>query len=48
MAMEFSDKEIKLYETALIEGAYVAASLIQADVDLETIEAQLEPLVIKE
>ena len=48
MAMEYSDKEIILYETALIEGAYVAASLLQADVDLETIEAQLDPLVIKE
>lgn len=48
MAMEFSDKEIKLYETALIEGAYVAASLLQADVDLETIEEQLKPLIIKE
>lgn len=48
MAMEFSDKEIILYETALIEGAYVAASLLQADVDLETIEDQLKPLIIKE
>lgn len=48
MAMEFSDKEIILYETALIEGAYVAASLLQADVDLETIEEQLKPLIIKE
>ena len=48
MAMEFSDKEIILYETALIEGAYVAASLLQADVDLETIEKQLKPLIIKE
>lgn len=48
MAMEFSDKEIILYETALIEGAYVAALLLQADVDLETIEEQLKPLIIKE
>ena len=48
MAMEFSAKEIILYETALIEGAYVAASLLQADVDLETIEEQLKPLIIKE
>lgn len=48
MAMEFSDKEITLYETALIEGAYVAASLLQTDLDLEMIEEQLEPLIIKE
>ena len=48
MAMEYSDKEIKLYETAFIEGAYVAASLLHTDVDLEVIEEQLKPLVIKE
>src|SRR5699024_12113586 len=35
MAMEYSDKEIKLYETAFIEGAYVAASLLQTDEDLD-------------
>lgn len=48
MALEFTDKVVKLYETAFIEGAYVAASLLQADSDLETIEGQLEELVIKE
>lgn len=48
MAMEYTDKEIILYETAFIEGAYVAASLLQAGVDLDVIEGQLEPLTIKE
>lgn len=48
MALEFTDKEVKLYETALIEGSYVAASLLQADVDLATIEEQLKPLKIKD
>lgn len=48
MAMEYSDKEINLYETALIEGAYVAASLLQTDMGLDVIEEQLEPLIIKE
>ncbi|HLR88310.1 MAG TPA: dihydroxyacetone kinase phosphoryl donor subunit DhaM [Atopostipes sp.] len=48
MAMEYSDKEINLYETAFIEGAYVAASLLQTDVGLDVIEEQLEPLIIKE
>lgn len=48
MALDFTDKEVKLYETAFVEGAYVTASLLQADVDLETIEAQLEPLTVKE
>ncbi len=48
MAMEGSDKEVLLFETAFVEGAYVAASLLQTEVDLETIQEQLEPLTIKE
>lgn len=48
MAVEFSEKEVKLYETAFIEGAYVAASLLQADIELTEIEKKLEPLVVKE
>lgn len=48
MAMEGTDKEVLLFETAFIEGSYVAASLLQTDVDLDTIEEQLEPLIIKE
>lgn len=48
MAMEGTDKEIILYETAFIEGAYVAASLLQTDVDLSVVEEQLESLTIKE
>lgn len=48
MAMEMSDKKVHLYDTAFVEGAYTAASLIQAGVDLEDIEKQLKPLVIKD
>lgn len=48
MAVEFSEKKVKLYETAFIEGAYVASSLLQVDVELTEIEKQLEPLVVKE
>ncbi len=48
MAVEFSEKKVKLYETAFIEGAYVASSLLQADVELTEIEKQLEPLIVKE
>lgn len=48
MAMEYSDKEIILYEAAFVEGSYVAASLLQADVDLKVIEEQLKPLIVKE
>ena len=48
MAVEFSDKKIHLYNTALIEGAYTAASLLQANVPLIEIEKQLKPLVVKQ
>lgn len=48
MAMEYTDKKIILYETAFIEGSYVAASLLQANVDLDVIEEQLDPLTVKE
>lgn len=48
MVLEFTDKEVTLYETAFIEGAYVAASLLQANADLTVIEEQLEPLIVKE
>ena len=47
MASEFSTKPVHLYDTALVEGAYVSASLLQAGVDLPEIEKQLELLQIK-
>ena len=48
MAIEMSDKKVHLYDTAFLEGAYTAASLIQAGVNLEDIEKQLKPLTIKD
>lgn len=48
MAIEMSDKKVHLYDTAFIEGAYTAASLIQAGVSLKDIEKQLKPLTIKD
>ena len=48
MAIEMSDKKVHLYDTAFLEGAYTAASLIQAGVNLEDIENQLKPLTIKD
>lgn len=48
MAMEMSDKKVHVYNTAFIEGAYTAASLIQAGVGLEDVEKQLKPLTIKD
>ncbi|WP_326717412.1 dihydroxyacetone kinase phosphoryl donor subunit DhaM [Vagococcus jeotgali] len=47
MVMEMSDKEVYLYDTALVESAYTAAALIQAGADKEAIEEQLAPLVVK-
>ena len=47
MAQEFASKKVHLYDVAFIEGAYTAATLLQAGVDLSTIEAQLAPLIIK-
>ena len=47
MAQEMSDKTIHLYDTALIEGAYTAASLLAAGVPLADVEEQLKPLKIK-
>lgn len=48
MAMEMSGKKVHLYDVAFIEGAYTAASLIQAGVGLADIEKQLKPLKIKD
>ncbi|MFL2070831.1 dihydroxyacetone kinase phosphoryl donor subunit DhaM [Marinilactibacillus psychrotolerans] len=48
MAMESSDKEVRLFDTAFIESAYTAASLIQADVGEDAIVTQLDELKIKE
>ena len=48
MAMEMSDKKVHLYNAAFIEGAYTAASLIQAGVSLDDIEKQLKTLIVKE
>lgn len=48
MAQDFSDKKITIYDVSFIEGAYVAASLLQTDVDIGVIEDQLDPLSVKE
>jgi PTS hybrid protein len=47
MAMEMTEKQVHLMDTALVEGAYTAAALIQADAPLEAIMDQLKPLKIK-
>ncbi|MDN6731514.1 MAG: PTS-dependent dihydroxyacetone kinase phosphotransferase subunit DhaM, partial [Atopostipes suicloacalis] len=46
MAMDFSEKEIILKNVSFIEGSYVAASLLQTDVEMNTINEQLESLKV--
>ena len=40
MAIEMTDKKVHLYDVALIEGAYTAATLLEAGVDLQEVEKQ--------
>lgn len=47
MACEMTGKTIYLFDTALVEGAYTAATLIQVGVEHSAILDQLEPLKIK-
>ncbi|AMV70380.1 MULTISPECIES: dihydroxyacetone kinase phosphoryl donor subunit DhaM [Lactobacillaceae] len=47
MAVELADKPVHVYDVALVEGAYSAATLAGAGLDLAGIEAQLAPLKIK-
>lgn len=46
MAMEMSDKTIKIYDVPVVEGAYTAATLLQVGVDQKNIEEQLEDIHI--
>ena len=46
MVSEFSEKEVHILNTPLIEGAYSAAALLQAGVPLDQVLSQLEELVI--
>jgi len=47
LAIETSDKTVRLYDTAFIESAYTAAALLQAEAPIEAIEEQLTALEIK-
>ena len=42
-----TEKEVLLFDTALVESAYTAAALLQVDTPLKAIEEQLVPLKIK-
>lgn len=46
MAQSFSDKDIHIYEVPIVEGAYTAGALLQAEVAIEEVNAQLAKLKI--
>lgn len=41
MAIEFTTKEVEVFDVPVVEGTYTAAALLQAGVDLDTVKAQL-------
>jgi len=47
MAIEASGKNVKVFDTAFIESAFVVASLLQVDADDQMIEENLAPLKVK-
>lgn len=47
LANDFSDKEIQIQSTPILEGAYTASALLQAGADLEVISHQLAELQIE-
>lgn len=47
MVEETSDKTIHIRSAALVEGAFVVATLIQAGVPLSVIDEQLKELILK-
>lgn len=47
IVQETSDKTIHLMDTALIEGSFAAAALLQGNYSLTEIKKQLVPLTIK-
>ncbi|MET3557200.1 dihydroxyacetone kinase phosphotransfer subunit [Streptococcus rupicaprae] len=46
MVADFSDKDIRIQQVPVVEGAYIASALLQAGADLDTILAQLNELTI--
>ena len=46
IARDFSEKEIVINNVRIVEGAYTAAALLQAGVELEEISKQLQELEI--
>lgn len=47
MVKDLVDKEITIYDTPILEGAYAAAALLQVDVPRETVNKELEKIRMK-
>lgn len=47
MAIEFTTKEVEVFDVPVVEGTYTAAALLQAGVDLDTVKAQLAEMKLK-
>lgn len=47
MVKELSEKSITIYDVPVVEGTYTAAALLQADVKIDAVEAQLRKLHIE-
>ncbi len=47
LATESCDKHILIYDTAFVESAYAAATLLQVDTPFEVIDEQLKKLIMK-
>lgn len=47
MVKELTDKTITIYDVPIVEGAYTAAALLQADVSQTDIDSQLKELQIE-
>lgn len=47
MASDMTEKDVRLFDVAFVEGVYTAAALLSADASLESIEEQLSDLAIQ-
>lgn len=47
LAIDMTEKDVRLFDTALVESAYTAAALLQVETPIAVIEEQLNPLKVK-
>ncbi|WP_271492961.1 dihydroxyacetone kinase phosphoryl donor subunit DhaM [Enterococcus sp. 5H] len=47
LAIDMTEKDVRLFDTALVESAYTAAALLQVETPIAAIEEQLTPLKVK-